>query len=410
LIYIVIATRVLGPERFGVLVLVHSFAMTIGGVIAFPGWHGLVRYGVEALDARDHDRLARLLRLLGSLELLGGVVAVVVAAMVAPILGPRLGWSSEAQSWALPYSLAVLASVRATPGGFLQIIRRFDLIGAHNLVTPIIRLIGSILVAQFGWGLNGFLAVWLLAALAEGGALWIIGHVLARRHIGQTSRWDGYQAIKTENPGLPRFALFANADLLLSGLTGWVAPLVMGWLLGPAAAGLYAIANRTTNVFVQPAQLLGQAAYSELVRLVSAGYSGHDIRLALVKCIAVAMAAALPVAAIIALFSQQAVTLIAGPAFVGAAPVLIWLSVARAIGLACPSASMALTALGKPGLSLLTNFVTGAVILLALPYMVFQWGLNGAGAHAFIQSLSAVLLLSLFVYRATRMDVPKVRN
>jgi hypothetical protein len=46
-------------ERYGVLVLVHSFAMTIGGVVAFSGWQGRVRYGVEELDAGDHGRLRR---------------------------------------------------------------------------------------------------------------------------------------------------------------------------------------------------------------------------------------------------------------------------------------------------------------------------------------------------------------
>jgi hypothetical protein len=46
-------------ERYGVLVLVHSFAMTIGKVVAFSGWLGLVRYGVEELDVGDRGRLQR---------------------------------------------------------------------------------------------------------------------------------------------------------------------------------------------------------------------------------------------------------------------------------------------------------------------------------------------------------------
>jgi O-antigen/teichoic acid export membrane protein len=170
--YLVIAARVLGPERYGVMVLVHALAMAVGGIVAFPGWHGLVRYGVDALESGAHDRLARLLRFAGSIELLGGVLAIVAAAVLATLLGQRLGWDAEAQRWAIPYSLAVLASVRATPGGLLQIVRRFDLLAAHNLVTPAIRLVGSILAATLGWGLSGFLAVWLIAALAEGGTLW----------------------------------------------------------------------------------------------------------------------------------------------------------------------------------------------------------------------------------------------
>ena len=51
LIYIVIAARVLGPEDYGVLVLINYYAMLVGGLIAFPGWHAIVLYGVRALAA-----------------------------------------------------------------------------------------------------------------------------------------------------------------------------------------------------------------------------------------------------------------------------------------------------------------------------------------------------------------------
>lgn len=43
LIYIAIAARVLGPADYGVLVLINYYAMLVGGLVAFPGWHAIVR-------------------------------------------------------------------------------------------------------------------------------------------------------------------------------------------------------------------------------------------------------------------------------------------------------------------------------------------------------------------------------
>ena len=66
--YMVVATRALGPTDYGVLVLVHAFAMTVGGIIEFPGWHAIVRYGAQALADDDHPRLLRLLRFVAIVE------------------------------------------------------------------------------------------------------------------------------------------------------------------------------------------------------------------------------------------------------------------------------------------------------------------------------------------------------
>lgn len=405
LIYIVIAARVLGPENYGVLVLINYYAMLVGGLIAFPGWHAIVRYGVQALAAGDEAKLVRLLRFVGAIEVAGGICAVCIAAILAPLLGPRLGWNAEAQMLAIPYSLAVLATVRATPGGYLQILRRFDILGAHNIVTPVMRLIGTLIVVAFGWGLGGFIIAWLIAALAEGISLWLAGIYFARRHLGDHPLIGKVTDVRHENPGLARFMVTANADIMLGDLVNRVTPLVMGWVLGPVAAGLYSIAHRTTVIIAQPAQILGQAAYAELARLVASGGSGHNIRHALMRCVGISLLAALPIVLILAFFSKQITILIAGPAYAAAAGVMIWLTVARVIALTGPPTSAALIALGRPGLSVMSNIITSIGILPLLPLLTAYWGLQGAGMHAVVQASLASALLGIFLWRSTNAHV-----
>jgi O-antigen/teichoic acid export membrane protein len=403
LIYTVIAARVLGPEQYGVLVLINYFAMFIGGLIAFPGWHAIVRYGFAQAD-NDQDKLIRLLRFAGAIELVGGLVAVATAAIVAPLVGPRLGWSPEAQALAVPYSLAVLATVRATPAGFLQIIRRFDILGIHNIVTPVMRLIGTLIVVAFGWGVTGFIYAWLLAALVECASLWVFGVIFARRHFGERALLGAVQDVRHENEGLMRFMMTANADIMLGDIVGRVTPLIMGWVLGPAAAGLYSIATRTTIVIAQPAQILGQAAFAELARLLAQGGTGAAVRRALARTTGIALAAALPVLAIIALFSRQISAMIAGPAYAGASTIMIWLAVARVIALTAPPTSAALIAMGRPGLSVTSNLTTNIGLLPLLPVLTLSFGLNGAGIHAVVQSVAASVMLGCFLWHSTKFS------
>ena len=45
LAYLAIGARALGRDDYGVLILVHTYVMTVAGIIEFPGWHAVVRYG-----------------------------------------------------------------------------------------------------------------------------------------------------------------------------------------------------------------------------------------------------------------------------------------------------------------------------------------------------------------------------
>jgi len=400
--YMVIATRALGPTDYGVLVLVHTFAMTVGGIVEFPGWHAIVRYGAQALAEDDHPRMLRLLRFAGMVESAGGIASILAAAILAPLLGPMLGWSPTAIAFALPYSFAVLASIRATPAGYLQLLGRFDLLGLHNLVSPAVRLVGAALAAWLGLGLKAFLIAWLIAALAEWAAMWALGIVAMRRTLRDPVLLGSVRGAIAENPGLWRFMLAANADVTLTELAARIAPLFVGWILGPAAAGLYAVAQRATVVIQQPAQIMGQAAYAELARLVANGGSGAALRNALLRCAGVALAAATPVLLILALFGRDVAMAMGGRAFAGATGLILLLAIARTAWLVAPPASSALTALGRPALSVAANLTINLGLLPLLPLMMLGFGLAGAGWHAILQGAGASLLLMLMVVRQTR--------
>ena len=401
LAYMAIAARALGPSDYGVLILVHGFAMTVGGIIEFPGWHAVVRFGAQAIEAGDQPRLARLLRFTGLVEGMGGVLAVATAALLAPLIGPRLGWSPAAIAFAVPYSLAVLASIRSTPAGYLQLAGRFDLLGAHNVVAPIVRLAGAIVAYALGAGLHGYLVAWLVAALAEWAAMWLLGILVARRQLGGVALIGSPRGAVAENIGIWRFMIAANADITFGELSARIAPLAVGWVLGPAAAGLYAIAQRATVIIAQPAQILGQAAYAELARMVASGGNGAQVRLALARCVGVAFLAAVPVLLLITLFGRELAVLIGGKTFAAAGAVMLWLAVARAILLLGPPTSAALVALGRPGLSVAANLATGLGLLPLLPLLMRHYGLAGAGFHALLTAVVAAVMLAWFVWHAS---------
>jgi len=390
--YLVIAARMLGVTDYGVLNLVHGYVTLVGGIIAFSGWHGLVRYGAEAMHLGDHQRFLDLARLMSVIELSLGIIAVIAAALAAPLVGPRLGWSAQAVNFSLFYSFAIFATVRTTPHGILQIAERFDLIGLHQAVMPSARLIGALLVWAFDGGLIAFLWVWLLSALAEGLSMWIMGFWVLRR-----MRLDGQLAgpirgITPANPGLLGFITATNADITLRELAPRAAPLILGWMLGPAAAGIYSLAQRASTVLQQPAQMLGQASYAVIAKLVAAS-NFAEARRAVWKSLRVAVAVSIPITLLLALFGEQLLGLLGGTEFKEGVGLLILIAVSRTITIGMPSLSAALTALGRPSSSIMVNLATNLGLLPLLPLFLHLIGLNGAGWHVILQSVAALALL-----------------
>jgi hypothetical protein len=81
---------------------------------------------------------------------------------------------------------------------------------------------------------------------------------------------------------------------------------------------------------------------------------------------------------------------------------VLLLGVARTAWLAAPPASSALTALGRPTLSVAANLIINLGLLPLLPLMMLGMGLIGAGWHAILQGAGASLLLIVMVLRQTR--------
>jgi O-antigen/teichoic acid export membrane protein len=402
LVYLVLAAHRLGVRDYGVLTLLNSYALLIGGVVAFSGFHGVVRFGARALAGGDRAALARVVRLMAVLELGCGGAAILIAAVGARLVGHELHWPERAIAFAPFYALAVLGTVRQTPQGVLQLAGRFDLIGLHALVQPVVRLMGALLLWFGGGGLRGFALVWLGSSVAEGVAMWALAWpVWARLAPGEPllGRWRGFASAPA---GLRRFAWVTNLDLTLREFAPNLLPLIVGWWLGPAAAGLFAIAQRATNALQQPAQLLGQASYAVLADQAARGVTGELVR-TLRHSASVAFATGLASAAVLALAAQPLLRLIGGRGFEAAAVLILPIALARALALGSIAPASGLIALGRAQASATIGVVTQIGLLPMLPLLLWWGGLAGAGWQMLAQSLSAAALTLLVLRHSLRV-------
>jgi len=400
--YLLIATRALGPRDYGVLVLMHAYVLTIGSVFTLQVWQAIVRYGFRPLhEGRPHE-LVRLMRFTTMIEVAVGVLGFVIATTGAVFFGRRLGWSQQAVELAVPYSIAVLASVRATPGGLLQLVSRFDLLGWHHAVQPGMRMIGALIALAADTGLKGFLIAWLVAEVVECAVMWLFGIRVARRELGGVRLWGAIRDVRGECDGLGRFILISHGDTVFTNLSPRIVPLIVGATLGPAAAGIYSIAQRAAVLIAELGQLLGRAAYTEFARLFTVAPSDERLHPTLWRTVAVAAVAIAPVIVLIEWFSEPIAIFLGGAPFIAAAPLMIWFALARTALVVTSMTGAALVAAGRPGLSIAGNALAMGLAVPVLPWLLGRWGVVAAGPHAFAMALGNAAVLALVLHLATR--------
>ncbi len=382
--------RGLGVVLFGVLVLIRSYAKAVSGISKFQSWQLIVRYGGQALSDADHSQFKRAIGFGLGLDLVSGFLGMVAAIALLPLIGHWFAISDEYLLAAILYCLLLPTMGAATPVGVLRSLDRFDLISWQGTSYPIARAILTGIAWWHGAPFEVYLLIWFATDLAGDLFLWF----LAWRELKRREMLPGIRP--TLRPqGLPaawRFAIHVNLTTSLQAALGPISRLVVGGLLGPAAAGLYQVAGSLADSAQKPADLLAKAYYPEVVRMDLATKKPWKLML---RGTVLAAAVGLVAAAVLLIAGQPLLRGLFGGEFVAAYPVLIVLMIAPLLAmLSFPLPSM-LYALDRPDGPLTARLVGTLLYFAIVAPLAWNFALPGAAA-AFVTGYAVTVALLMF--------------
>lgn len=403
--YIPLATHSLGATLFGVLVLVNGYTRAIAAALTFQVRLTLVRHATICIHEKTHDELKKLLGFMLLIELGFGILAILLAALLVPFAAELFSWPAEELPIIVLYSLAGVSMMQSMPSGVLFVFGRFKLLALQQTVGPTVRLVFAALAYVLEAGLSGFLLAWLAGSIAEAAVQWFFGlRELARRGLLKgLLQWP--KGITRQHAGIWRFVLTTKLDTSLEELSSRATPLAVGWILGPAAAGLFHVALKIGTVLTQPMMLLGQTLYPELSKLV-ASKQFQNLNRVVLRTGLIAVALGLSVLLLLSTFGEQILVLFGGIGFDAAYNVLILVALAGTIQLFGFPMSSALVASGRPGVVLKIKLVASVLLFPALLGLLKLYGLNGAGLYATAFALITVVSLSVVFRRNINRQSP----
>ena len=373
--------RALGPVEFGLVVLIHTYAMLIRALLDFGTADAIVRFGVPAHDASDNHTLGKLLKVCRRIDKQASITAALLAWLAAPFVGPAIGMDSQHVLMLMAYSTVLLTPGAGSAAGLLRLNDRFDIGGRQMTIAPSIRFLGVIIA----WGLEApieaFVAVWGAAYVAENVyLLWQAKHkyrVQIKQALAGVSLKD---ASLKDFDGLRHFIWVtywqSNIDLLPKHLT----TLLVGHLLGPAEAGLLRLAKEIASALSRPALLIRQVVFTDLTRAWNEGSASFDV--VAYRTAILGGALGMVFVALSYFFGAYLLGGLLGAEYIAAKDVLTWMLLAATLDLATSPLLSGLYAMGHAMKTLRITLVSTAIYLLMFVFLTRELGLIGAGLAA----------------------------
>ena len=397
--YLAVAARDLGPHNFGLLILVHAYAIVFRELTSFKSWQAVIRYGTDHVIDADTESFHRLLRLTTMLDIAGALLGVLLAVVALPLIGTRFGFSAELLPFVALYCLGTAFALKSTPTGILRLFDRYGLVARHGLIAPMVRLVGVLAIHFSGLSFYYYLAVWFLADVTSTGVLLWLGW----REFGQHEMAYGFRLRgpwrSASHQKIWPFIWNSNLHGTVNLAGSHIPTLMSGLVLGPSAAGVVKIAQEMAGLLSKPAQLLSDTIYPELARLVVAHDSRRTARV-IFRASLMGLGFAAVVITLAHFGGEGLILAVLGSGYASTFDLLMLLIIAAGIQMTCFPMDPMMFALGRPGVSFRIKLFTSLVQVVSMYYLLSHLGVTGAGVAMILgTALSGVLLFAATLYQ-----------
>lgn len=396
LVALALAARQLGVEAFGHFALIHGMVFGLSQVLRFQTWQAVLRFGAAAIEHGHEERLSRLISFTLTLDCLAAIVGGVVMIALTHTLAGLFSLPDEQIAAAQIYAASIIFMLLTpTQLGILRLFNRFDLVALQTIITPAIRVVGAGCLFLFlpGATLEHYLAVWMAGTIVGRYSMFHMARRVLDDNGHPSVRFRPTHPLQSPEPGLRHFVLGHHVFRSLQISQEPLSLLLVGWLLGPAAAGVYRIAQEFAGVLAKSSEkLLMPALYPEIARL-NVRKDNIARKRMIASNLAIVCSLALAIFTLLALFGEWLIGAVSGQEYAGAYIPMLWLCAAGLVSIAAYPLEPLLSAAGRVQ-PLIAGHAAGlGVHVFSLYFLARAYDLPGAAMAALLATASSAAIL-----------------
>jgi O-antigen/teichoic acid export membrane protein len=384
-----------------------SYVVILGRLFSFDTWQAVIKFGAERNACDDLEGLRAVSSFAMLLDGVSTVTAGLIGLLVLFLVPQRLGVDPKLITAAAIYTCTLFVQLPGAPIGLMRLFDRFGWLTAISIGEAGLRFGASVALFMT----QGPLAAYLYAFAAILGAANLLRILLSVRLLRNAAGGRASADIQDMRKVARAFMAFSAGSWVTSTLNVTRrdgTTLLVAALLGPAATGLYGLAVRIARPIRDLAELVRQAIFPDLSRLIAD--SKRETVLVVVRKVLVLT---LPSAAAIGLLGialgDRVIGLLAGPAYANAYWPLIFLITAAALYLCMPLLSSLVILCAGMRTYTLSAIAAGMIWAIAVVWPMLWWGLQGAAVGELVYVL-AWLAINLIVLGPGRVKRVAARS
>lgn len=265
LLSLIVTTRSLGAQEFGVLVIVSTYVTIIDKLVNFQSWQALIKYGSHYLSEEKNRSFESLVKTSALLDIFSAIFGVLIAYLLAPIIGEVLNWEKKLVYFSQIYSCIIIFNLTGMPTGVLRIFDRFSLFAIQGVIASTIKLIGVIIAWYLSLELVYFIYIWLFSEIIRYSILLILGYRVLSDE-GYDSWWT---AKIIDFKKTVRFTFWTNITSTFDLPVKQFDIMLVSSIISTEATGIYKVIKQVGLILTQIADPIYQAIFPDFTRQIA---------------------------------------------------------------------------------------------------------------------------------------------
>jgi O-antigen/teichoic acid export membrane protein len=378
LVSMALTARVLGPEGFGIIALIQAYITIVDRLVNFQSWQAIIKYGSDALANNEEDSIKGLIKFGLVLDITTALLGAIIAAGAVQIVGPYMGWGYETINYAIVYSFVILFNIEGTPTAILRLYDQFSQFSYVRVIQAVYKFLGVVIAFYFSAGLFEFVVIWISAQLLGYLLLLLFAYFeLVKR--GLTGFY--YASIKSilkKYDEMWGYVWTTNLHGTVRMASLRLDTLIVGSVLGNAAAGYLKVAKQFAGILSKFTGPLYKSIYPELTKLWSNKEYADFKRLILISGLLAGFGAILIWVSFL-IFGKYILILTVGKSYIESYSVLILYMFAINLSIFTFPLTPGMLAMGYPRYSFYAILGSTLFYFAILYPCLLQFGVKGVG-------------------------------
>lgn len=172
LIVIILLIKLIGSEGYGILTLAQSYMFILDGIINLQCWRGVIKFGEEAIAAKDKESSLGYIKLGTVLDISTAILGAIVSFLLARFIGNIFDWSEILIKSSQIFSIVILFHFSGTSTAILRMEDKFNLVAIQKIISALLKAVAIVMILLF-WKNISILSGVIIYAITD-----IIGHLI----------------------------------------------------------------------------------------------------------------------------------------------------------------------------------------------------------------------------------------